>query len=84
MLAMDHHQQRRQNEAADLNWLCLLLQLQKQQRGFKIFCVFQELREKQLQQQQQELCRDHRYEVSDRFIMGGLHQLCSYLLGILN
>ncbi|CAM6009334.1 unnamed protein product [Sphagnum balticum] len=39
--------------------------------------------EKQLHQQQQELCRDHRYEVSNRSIKGGLHHLCSYLLGIL-
>jgi hypothetical protein len=51
----------------------------------QIFSIFQELGEKQLQQQQQrELCRDHRYEVSNRSIMGGLHHLCSYLLGILN
>jgi hypothetical protein len=35
ILAMDHHQQRRQDEAAALKWLCLLLQLLKQQRTFK-------------------------------------------------
>jgi hypothetical protein len=50
----------------------------------QIFSFFQELSEKQLQQQQQELCRDHRYEVSNRSIMGCLHHLCSYLLGILS
>jgi hypothetical protein len=83
---MDHQQQRRQHEAAALKWLWLHLQLQKQQRTFKLKSsgFFQELREKQLQQQQQELCRDQRYEVSNRSIKGGLHHLCSYFLGILN
>jgi hypothetical protein len=35
----------------------------------QIFRFFQELREKQMQNQQQELRRDHRYEVSDRSII---------------
>ncbi len=86
ILAMDYHQQRRHDEAAALKWLCLLLQLQKQAEELQdhIFSFFQELREKQLRQQQQELCRDHRSAVSNRSIMGCLHHLCSYLLGILS
>jgi hypothetical protein len=42
-----------------------------EERHDQIVSFFQELREKQLQQQQQELCRDHRYEVSNRSNIGG-------------
>jgi len=69
-----------------LNMALLTSSAAKAAKGLQdqIFRFFQELREKQMQNQRQKLRRDHRYEVSDRSIMGNLHHLCSYLLGILN
>jgi hypothetical protein len=84
---MDPHQQTRQDEAALSNGFLLTSSAPKaaEERQDQIFSFFQELREKQLQQQQQrELCRDHRYEVSNRSNIGGAPSSMRYLPGILN